>query len=232
MIDSAPHLTTKIPFVIPCTNIFKAAYYYVGSLVYYLIYYAYSPPTATTFRMPYFLSREELTSIFPHLNPKYDIGVVYEDGSFNDSRLLLTALLTASLGNGQKMPESFTPANIINRAEFIDFTKDNEGKIVGLRFRDLLTKKEYQVSAKYVVNCTGAWSDILRMKDDPSAKKRICMVGGSHITYSRNIGSGSFGVCVPSPDGRITLVVPWLNRIIAGTTEEKYIEPTNNPRVS
>jgi glycerol-3-phosphate dehydrogenase len=35
-----------------------------------------------------------------------------------------------------------------------------------------------------------------------------------------------------SPDGRITLVVPWLNRIIAGTTEEKFLEPTNNPRVS
>lgn len=141
MIDSAPHLTSKIPFVIPCTNIFKAAYYYVGSLVYYLIYYAYSPQTATSFRMPYFLSREELTSIFPYINPKYDIGVVYEDGSFNDSRLLLTALLTASLGNGQKMPESFTPANILNRAEFVDFTKDKEGKIVGLRLKDLLTNK-------------------------------------------------------------------------------------------
>lgn len=169
--------------------------------------------------MPYFVNRQELTSIFPYLNPKYDIGVVYEDGSFNDSRLLLTALLTASLGNGQKMPESFIPANILNRAELVDFTKDKAGKMVGLRFKDLLTNKEYQISARYVVNCTGAWSDNVRLRDDPTVKKRICMVGGSHITYSRNIGSSSFGVCMASPDGRITLVVPWLNRIIAGTTE-------------
>jgi glycerol-3-phosphate dehydrogenase len=58
MIDSAPHLTTKLPFVIPCSNVFKAMYYYVGSVVYYLIYRIYSPATPTAFRMPYFLSRE------------------------------------------------------------------------------------------------------------------------------------------------------------------------------
>jgi glycerol-3-phosphate dehydrogenase len=57
MIDSAPHLTVKLPFVIPCTNIFKAVYYYVGSVVYYLIYWLCSPLTPTVFRMPYFLNR-------------------------------------------------------------------------------------------------------------------------------------------------------------------------------
>lgn len=167
MIDSAPHLTAKLPFVIPCTNVFSAIYYYVGSVVYYLIYKLYSPVTPTSFRMPYFLNREELVNIFPNLNPKYDMGVVYEDGSFNDARLLLAALLTASLGNGIKMPSCFTPANIINRAEFVDFVKDKDGKIVGVVFRDLLTKKEYKVNAKYVVNCTGAWSDKLRLHDNP-----------------------------------------------------------------
>jgi glycerol-3-phosphate dehydrogenase len=116
------------------------------------------------------------------------------------------------------MPDSFAPANILNRAEFVDFTKDGAGMIVGVVFRDLLTNKEYSVNAKYVVNCTGAWSDGLRIKDDPSVKKRICLVAGSHITYTSAVGSRTFGICVASPDGRVTLVVPWLNRIIAGTT--------------
>ena len=104
MVDSAPHLTTKIPFVIPCTDLFSATYFYIGSLFYYLIYAFYSPSTPTSFNMPYFVNRLELTSIFPHINPKYSMGVVYEDGSFNDARLLLTALLTATSGNGIKMP--------------------------------------------------------------------------------------------------------------------------------
>lgn len=50
------------------------------------------------------------------MNPKYTMGVVYEDGSFNDARLLLTALLTATIGNGFSMPECFKPASALNRA--------------------------------------------------------------------------------------------------------------------
>ena len=42
--------------------------------------------------------------------------MVYEDGSFNDARLLVTAILTATVGNGMKMPENFVPANAVNRA--------------------------------------------------------------------------------------------------------------------
>lgn len=85
------------------------------------------------------------------------------------------------------------------------------------------------MKAKYVVNCTGSWADTIRLKDNPDAKKRICMVAGSHITYNKRVSSGTFGICVPSSDGRIMLVVPWLNRVIAGTTEQTLKEPTNNP---
>jgi glycerol-3-phosphate dehydrogenase len=46
----------------------------------------------------------------------------------------------------------------------------------------------------------------------------MCIVGGSHLTYDSKISSSKFGLCLPSADGRILLVVPWLNRIIAGTT--------------
>lgn len=67
--------------------------------------------------------------------------MVYEDGSFNDARLLVTAILTATVGNGMKMPETFVPGNAINRAEFIDFIKDQNGVIKGVIFKDILTDK-------------------------------------------------------------------------------------------
>ena len=85
-------------------------------------------------------------------------------------------------------------------------------------FKDTLTQKKYTVNAKYVVNCTGTWADKIRLKDNPNVKKRICIVGGSHLTYDRKITGSRFGLCLPSKDGRILLVVPWLNRVIAGTT--------------
>lgn len=74
------------------------------------------------------------------------------------------------------------------------------------------------VNSKYVVNCTGTWADKIRKIDNPDSKNRICIVAGSHLTYDNKVSSSRFGLCLPSPDGRILLVVPWLNRIIAGTT--------------
>lgn len=186
--------------------------------MYYLIYEWFTPKNGRQFHPPYFLNRQELVEIFPHINPKYSMGVVYEDGSFNDSRMLLTAVLTATVGNGIKMPDSFVPANALNRAEFVDFIKNPEGKIEGVVFRDLLTNKTYKTYGKYVINCTGVWADKIRLKDDPKANKRICIVGGSHVVYDSKIASNTFGIAAPSSDGRIVLVQPWLGRVLAGTT--------------
>jgi len=39
------------------------------------------------------------------------------------------------------MPETFVPANVANKTEFISFIKDDKGKITGIIARDNLTKK-------------------------------------------------------------------------------------------
>lgn len=146
--------------------------------------------------------------------------------------MLLAAILTATVGNGLKMPASFIPGNAINRAEFIDFLKDKEGTIEGAIFKDLLTNKKYTVKAKHVVNCTGVWSDKIRLKDDPSVNNRICLVGGSHVVYDNKVASPTHGIAAPSSDGRVVLIQPWLGRVLAGTTEKKIDEPTNHPTCS
>ena len=81
-----------------------------------------------------------------------------------------------------------------------------------------MTNKNYTVKCKYAVNCTGAWGDQIRQKDDPNLAKRIIHVAGSHITYDQRISNSKYGLTLPSKDGRVTLVVPWLGRTIAGTT--------------
>jgi glycerol-3-phosphate dehydrogenase len=53
----------------------------------------------------------------------------------------------------------------LNKAEFIDFIKNN-GQIEGIIFEDKLTSQRYNIKAKYVVNCTGAWADEVRKKDN------------------------------------------------------------------
>lgn len=42
------------------------------------------------------MHRSELQKFFPYLSDKFTRGVVYEDGSFNDARMVMAALLTAT----------------------------------------------------------------------------------------------------------------------------------------
>lgn len=88
----------------------------------------------------------------------------------------------------------------------------------GVTFYDKIHKKEYKIKAKYVINCTGVWSDKIRQMDNPLCNEMIIMVGGSHFTYDKKVASSEFGLCIPSKDGRVTLVVPWLDKVIVGTT--------------
>ena len=101
MIRSASYMNDKVSFVIPTTNTFWTMYYYIGSVVYYMIYWATNLPGTPKFNFPYFLNRFDLRDIFPFISDKYHGGVVYEDGCFNDSRMLLVTLLTSTLSKEQ-----------------------------------------------------------------------------------------------------------------------------------
>lgn len=71
------------------------------------------------------------------------------------------------------------------------------------------------------MNCTGAFADKIRQIDNPKAQKRLVPVAGSHITFDKRITQGDHGIILNSDDGRVLIVVPWLGRTIAGTTERK-----------
>lgn len=126
MLRNAAYTNEKIPFVIPATNMLASAYYYIGSLMYYFIYLATREKDTVKFNFPYFLHRNDLKDIFPHISDKYQSGVVYEDGCFNDTRLLLTTFLTSTLSKEEysHLPSQHSPANLVNQAEFLDFVKD------------------------------------------------------------------------------------------------------------
>ena len=77
MLRNAAYMNDKISFVIPTTSFFTTAYYYIGSVVYYLIYWFASEKNTIKFNFPYFLHRNELRDIFPYIADKYQSGVVY-----------------------------------------------------------------------------------------------------------------------------------------------------------
>ena len=60
MIRNAGYMNDKISFVIPCTNSFWSMYYYIGSVVYYMIYWFTNPKNTPQFSFPYFFHGNDL----------------------------------------------------------------------------------------------------------------------------------------------------------------------------
>lgn len=82
----------------------------------------------------------------------------------HDSRMCLNTLFTAAV-------DSYIPgmqgATLANYVEFVDYVKDEEGRIIGAICVDKMDPKSkpFEVKAKVVVNCAGVYADEMRLKD-------------------------------------------------------------------
>jgi glycerol-3-phosphate dehydrogenase len=78
----------------------------------------------------------------------------------NDSRMNINTLLTSSI---DKFIPGMKGTTLGNYVEFNDFIKNEDGKITGAKVKDSISNKEFNIKSKVVVNCTGIFSDDLRI---------------------------------------------------------------------
>ena len=109
--------------------------------------------------VPPLFSTEQAAAIAPMMDTSnLKATCVYHDGSFNDTRYNVTLALTA-IENG---------ATVLNYFEVEQLLKDSNGKLYGVKAKDLETNESYEIKAKSVVNATGPFADkILEMDEDP-----------------------------------------------------------------
>ncbi|THW02269.1 DAO-domain-containing protein, partial [Aureobasidium pullulans] len=122
-------------------------------------------------------------------------------------------------------------ATTLNHIEVVRLTKDGEDKIDGVFVRDRIGPSDapFQVSAKCVINATGALCDTIRMMDDQSVRELVRPSSGVHVTLPEYCTPPDMGLIDPSsPDGRVVFVLPWQGRTIAGTTD-KPCEAEHDP---
>jgi glycerol-3-phosphate dehydrogenase len=136
-----------------------------------------------------------------------------------DSRMNLHALLTSSV-------DAYIPgmkgANLVNYVEVVDLVKGKDGKIEGAVLIDKLTKKEFKVKSKVVVNCAGIHADELRLKDNPNTFNRIIGAKGTHLMFKQGMLPLDSGIIIPkTKDGRLIFVINYLGQTMVGTTDEK-----------
>ncbi|HEV8446807.1 MAG TPA: glycerol-3-phosphate dehydrogenase/oxidase [Gemmatimonadaceae bacterium] len=140
-------------------------------------------------------------------------GALYYDAATDDARLTLAnAIGAAEIG-----------AVVVNHAS-VRALEARDGRIVGARVDDELTRESVDVRAAVVVNATGPWSDTVRALDQsaplPGARKAVRGSKGTHIAIRRERLGNHDALTLLSPmDGRVMFVLPAGAFAIVGTTD-------------
>ena len=216
LFKNAPHLVHDLPFVVPNYQWWEAPFYGIGLKVYDLLAGKYG------FGKSVLLSREQVLQRIPTLEQDgLRGGVMYHDGQFDDSRLLINLAQTAAEKG----------ACLLNYARVLRLVKNGDGSIVGLEFRDDETGREHNFPARCVINATGAFCDELRRQDDPEAEPMIAPSQGVHIVLHHSFLPGNTAIMVPhTRDGRVMFAIPWHGHAVVGTTDTPISEPSLEPR--
>jgi glycerol-3-phosphate dehydrogenase len=205
LLQNAPHIVHDLAFVVPNYDWWEAPFYGLGLKLYQLLAGKYGFGTSRI------LTREETLAHLPTLKTEgLRGGAVYYDGQFDDARLLIHMVATA-FEQG---------ATLLNYVKVSGLTKDSQGFVNGVNARDVETGNEFRAAAKVVINATGAFSDLLRLKAEPSATPMIVPSQGIHLVFDSSFLQGESAVMVPhTSDGRVLFAIPWHGHTLVGTTD-------------
>jgi glycerol-3-phosphate dehydrogenase len=215
LLRNAPHLVHDRAFVVPNYDWWEAPFYGLGLKVYNLLAGKYGFGTSRI------LSKDETLERLPTIERDgLRGGVIYFDGQFDDSRLLINMIATAYEKG----------ATLLNYVQVTGLTKDAEGFIDGVIARDAETGEEFQAQAQVVINATGPFTDNLRRQADPSAPALIAPSQGIHLVFDRSFLPGDSAIMVPhTSDGRVMFAIPWHNHALIGTTDTPIAEAILEP---
>jgi glycerol-3-phosphate dehydrogenase len=221
LLHNAPHLAQPLAFVMPSYQWWETPFYGAGLTAYDLLAgKAGLGPTR-------FLGQAETRRLMPMAAPDgLKGGVQYWDGQFNDARLALALARTAATKG----------ALLVNYCKAVSL-QYAEGHISGLVCEDTLGGQQYTIQSRCVINATGVWVDALREQDAaagaPAAvsKPIVAPSQGVHIVVDQEFLGGDTALLVPKTrDGRVLFAVPWLGKVILGTTDTPRtgldLEPT------
>lgn len=216
--QNAPHLVHDLAFVVPSYTWWESPFYGIGLKVYNMLSGRYK------FGPTHRLSREEILSRLPTIKTEgLKGGVVYYDGQFDDSRLLINLVTTASEQG----------AVLLNYVQVTSLRRDEEGLVTGVVAVDRESGQEFHLAARVVINATGAFCDQVRKMADPSATKMIAPSRGIHLVFDRSFLPTDHAIMVPhTPDGRVMFAIPWHDHALVGTTDVPMNETPLEPRAT
>ncbi len=218
LLHNAPHIAQPLPFVMPSYRWWETPFYGAGLKLYDAL--AGKAGLGKT----EFLSRQQTLDLLPGIAPAgLEGGVKYWDGQFDDARLALALARTAATRG----------ALLLNYCAATGLIHEN-GRIAGFQGQDRETGSMYPVRARCVVNAAGVWVDQFRQQDGAAighaARPMVAPSQGVHIVIERDFLPTDHALLIPkTADGRVLFAVPWLGKIVLGTTDTPRPDLTYEP---
>ncbi|MEO8762694.1 MAG: glycerol-3-phosphate dehydrogenase/oxidase [Ginsengibacter sp.] len=214
LFNNAPHLVKNQTFIIPVYNRWNRLKYTLGLKLYDWIAGRLSLGSSI------FISRKKVLEKLPGILSKNLFGgILYHDGQFDDARLAINLAQTIFDNGG----------HAVNYMKVDGLLKD-DNRICGVKVIDGETGETFNIKATTVINATGVFADDILKMDNPGANKNIAVSQGIHLVLDKSFLPGKDALMIPeTSDGRVLFIVPWHDRLLAGTTDTPVQDVTLEP---
>jgi len=222
----APHLVRPVPMYMLAGDLRSRATYRVGLTGYELL--------AAGRNIGYHrsVSAGQVRAAIPGLGAR-PRGFRYFECQVDDARLTIEVARTAQAAG----------ARLANHARVSGLLGD--GRVTGAVVTDEMTGQRFEVRARAVVNAAGVWADqVTRLAGAGLAGAGLAGVGGAggvrllpskgvHLVFAPGAIRTTAALVAPSgaDDGRYIFIVPWEDRVYAGTTDSPYTGDLDHPAV-
>lgn len=198
---NAPHCVQKRAFILPAYTWWEKPFYGTGLAIYDAM--SRSPERSRL------LTAGDVSDRVPDIRRKgLRGGVLYHDGQFDDTALLLS-ILRAAAAHGAELR--------------------NYSRVNAIRGQTVLADG-LEAEARVIINATGAFADEVRSMSGDADESMVSPSQGVHLVFAPE-RLPSDALLVPrTPDGRVMFAIPWLGRLVVGTTDTAIEQVTLEPQ--
>lgn len=218
VLSNAPHLARPLALVTPVSSWIEGLYFTIGLKMY--------DSFATNDSLPKsrWLKKAEVMKDIPTLNRKsVHSAVLYYDGQLDDARYCLALVQSAARAG----------VTVANYMDVVALGKNEAGKLNTVVAKDLIHGESVSIRAKLVLNCTGAFSDGIRLMANRSLNERIRPSKGVHVVLPIETLKSEYAMLIPkTSDGRVVFAIPFEGAMLLGTTDTEIEDLHKEPHLN
>jgi glycerol-3-phosphate dehydrogenase len=209
----APHLVRPMPMYITADDPRSRARYGAGLVVYDLL------AAGRNIGLHRSASAEQVREDFPGLAAQTR-GYRYFECQVDDARLTIE-VARAAHGFGAALANHVRVDGLLGGA-----------RVAGATAVDEMTGQRFEIRARATVNAGGVWADRIAGLA-AGGRERLLPSKGVHLVFGPGAVRAKAALAIPSAagDGRYVFLVPWEDRVYAGTTDTPYSGDLDRPAV-